>query len=161
MSKLVIWTQHRENYGAHDWDGQGECPQYWKFKGGNTYVVRDLSSAHLNKIAEHGIPTLTKLIESKDEYFQEYILGWEIVEDDASECEEWDSVIEFQWKMDRWTCVRVTPNGDMGYMRREILAKSEKWIPVEGGERAHFECMYQTEAGWVTPDELTKMLEAA
>jgi hypothetical protein len=57
--------------------------------------------------------------------------------------------------------VRVTPNGDMGYMRREILAKSEKWIPVEGGERAHFECMYQTEAGWVTPDELTKMLEAA
>jgi len=31
---LVITTQLQENYGAHDWDGQGACPQYWKFKGG-------------------------------------------------------------------------------------------------------------------------------
>ena len=36
--KLVIHTQFKENYGAHDWDGR-ECPQYWKFKGGSTYVV--------------------------------------------------------------------------------------------------------------------------
>ena len=39
MQKLVINTQHKENYGAHDWDGKGECPQYWKFKGGTTYVL--------------------------------------------------------------------------------------------------------------------------
>ena len=37
--KLVIHTQFKENYGAYDWDGKGECPQYWKFKGGSTYVV--------------------------------------------------------------------------------------------------------------------------
>ena len=37
--KLLITTQVRENYGAHDWDGTGECPQYWKFKGGNEYLV--------------------------------------------------------------------------------------------------------------------------
>ena len=37
--KYVVHTQFRENYGAHDWDGTGECPQYWKSKGGNTYVV--------------------------------------------------------------------------------------------------------------------------
>ena len=94
MSKLVINTQHKENYGAHDWDGKGECPQYWKFKGGNTYVVRDLSTASINKISQNGIPGLTALIESSDDYFQEYILDWEIVEDDAQECPEWDSVIE-------------------------------------------------------------------
>ena len=40
--KLVIHTQFKENYGAHDWDGQGECPQYWKFKGGSTYIVSDV-----------------------------------------------------------------------------------------------------------------------
>ena len=40
--KLVIQTQFRENYGAHDWDGKGECPQYWKFKGGSDYVVDGL-----------------------------------------------------------------------------------------------------------------------
>lgn len=163
MSKLVITTQHKENYGAHDWDGKGECPQYWKFKGGNTYVVRDLSSAHINKIAEHGIPTLTKLIESSDHYFQEYILGWEIVEDDAPECEEWDSVIEFQWKIDRWTCLRVTNNDEFGYMRREILAKSEQWIPLDGGERSDFQCQYKTAKGWFGSEDpaLKQQLEAA
>ena len=36
---LVIDTQYMENYGAHDWDGQGECPQYWKAKGGSEYKV--------------------------------------------------------------------------------------------------------------------------
>jgi len=153
MSKLVIHTQHKENYGAHDWDGKGECPQYWKFKGGNTYVVRDLSSAHINKIADQGIPTLTKLIESKSEAFEEYILGWEIMEDDARECEDWDSVIEFQWKGDRWTCLRFTFNGEHGYMRKEIHAKSEQWIPLEGGERAHYACQYKVDNGWFESDD--------
>ena len=36
---LVIQTQTQENYGAHDWDGVGACPQYWKFKGGSEYKV--------------------------------------------------------------------------------------------------------------------------
>ena len=36
---LVIDTQYMENYGAHDWDGKGECPQYWKAKGGSEYKV--------------------------------------------------------------------------------------------------------------------------
>tara|TARA_A200000159_G_scaffold105275_1_gene97957 strand:- start:656 stop:1141 length:486 start_codon:yes stop_codon:yes gene_type:complete len=38
MSKFVIETAIRENYAAHndDWDGVSE---YWKNKGGNTYIV--------------------------------------------------------------------------------------------------------------------------
>ena len=36
---LVIDTQYMENYGAHDWDGVGACPQYWKAKGGSEYKV--------------------------------------------------------------------------------------------------------------------------
>ncbi len=35
----IVTTQYRENYGAHQWDGEGECPQYWKNKGGDTYIV--------------------------------------------------------------------------------------------------------------------------
>lgn len=31
---VIINTQYKENYGAHDWDGNGECPQHWKMKGG-------------------------------------------------------------------------------------------------------------------------------
>ena len=40
MAKLLITTQVYENYGAHDWDGVGECPSYWKAKGGSDYVVK-------------------------------------------------------------------------------------------------------------------------
>ncbi len=30
----IVWHgQTRENYGAHDWDGQGQAPQQWKSKG--------------------------------------------------------------------------------------------------------------------------------
>jgi gamma-glutamyl-gamma-aminobutyrate hydrolase PuuD len=38
--KLVINTQYRENYAAHD-EGyeHGVSEAYWKFKGGTTYVV--------------------------------------------------------------------------------------------------------------------------
>jgi hypothetical protein len=39
MAILVIDTQFMENYGAHDWDGEGACPQYWKMKGGSSYKV--------------------------------------------------------------------------------------------------------------------------
>ena len=53
--KLVIQTQIKENYGAHDWDGEGECPQRWKFKGGTTYVVNDLSSKNINRYNKMGI----------------------------------------------------------------------------------------------------------
>jgi hypothetical protein len=38
---FVILTQIQENYGAHSWDGQGECPSYWKFKGGESYVCEN------------------------------------------------------------------------------------------------------------------------
>jgi len=46
--KLVITTQVYENYGVHDWDGRGECPQYWKqleFDGSITYPARELELA--------------------------------------------------------------------------------------------------------------------
>ena len=80
--KLVIHTQHKENYGAHDWDGEGECPQYWKFKGGDTYVVEGLTDKEIARINKDGIPTLSKLIESASNYFIEYITMHMIVADE-------------------------------------------------------------------------------
>ena len=38
---LVATFQVWENYGAHDWDGKGECPQYWKAKGGHEVVIAE------------------------------------------------------------------------------------------------------------------------
>lgn len=79
MSKLLISTQVYENYGAHDWDGEGECPQYWKAKGGNDYVVKNFSD--FKRLVEV-VLALRPQIEGNDNYFQEQIINWEIVADD-------------------------------------------------------------------------------
>lgn len=46
MPRALVITQLRENYGAHSWDGEGACPQYWKNKGSYEYVV-ELPPANL------------------------------------------------------------------------------------------------------------------
>lgn len=159
--KLIIHTQHRENYGAHDWDGEGACPQYWKFKGGDTYVVRGLTQRQAERVNSSGIPTLKALIESRSDSFEEYVLGYDVVADDARECEDWDTVTEFQWAGDRWTCLRYTPNDEYGYMRKEILAKSEQWIPQLAGERAHYSVQYKLASGWFNSEDATRELQHA
>ena len=88
--KLIIDTQHRENYAAHDWDGTGECLEYWKNKGGSIYVVENLSSAQVSKIRKGGIPTLSKLIERSDEFSQEFILDFTFVDDGATPWDDYE-----------------------------------------------------------------------
>ena len=78
MSKLLISTQVRENYGAHSWDGEGTCPQYWKNKGGNDYFVIDVN---INK-AEEIFDGVSSQCESNDDYYTEQVINWEIVPDD-------------------------------------------------------------------------------
>ena len=79
MAKLLITTQVYENYGAHDWDGVGECPQYWKAKGGSDYVIKKFKD--LNKVTET-VMALRGQIEQDNEGFRETIIGWEIVAND-------------------------------------------------------------------------------
>jgi len=79
MSKLLITTQVHENYGAHDWDGKGECPSYWKAKGGSDYVIKNFTD-FANVTAT--VMALRSKIEQNNEYFREEILDWEIVGDD-------------------------------------------------------------------------------
>ena len=85
MSKLLIQTQVYENYGAHDWDGVGECPQYWKAKGGNDYVVKKFKTNSRRSIAEsatEAVMGLRSQIEEDSPYFRESIIDWRVVADD-------------------------------------------------------------------------------
>jgi hypothetical protein len=77
--KLLITTQNLENYGAHDWDGVGECPQYWKAKGGSDYVVKNFTN--FNNTTE-AVMALRGQIEEDSEYFRSSIIDWEVVADD-------------------------------------------------------------------------------
>ena len=88
--KLVIDTQIKENYGAHTWDGESECPQYWKFKGGHVYVVENVDQ--YAGIC-HPYMELSELITMKDDYFEEYLLDAYEKEDNQQAGEDWEQ----QW----------------------------------------------------------------
>jgi len=98
--QLLITTQIQENYGAHDWDGTGTCPQYWKFKGGNDYKY-DLGSVVRNTEAlQELVEFFRGQIDVDNEGFREYIIGWEVVADDyLTDFEksqlEWDGEIRY------------------------------------------------------------------
>jgi hypothetical protein len=81
---LMIHTQDVENYGAHDWNGVGVCPQCWKYKGGITLAIpikgaeltsRDANYAarSIDCLAEHDVLT-------NGNYFKTYYVGHEVVE---------------------------------------------------------------------------------
>ena len=74
---LVIRTQYMENYGAHDWDGTGECPQYWKMKGGSEYKITNVP---LN-IDYQEVVSMAN-VETDNIGCREYILDWSMEADD-------------------------------------------------------------------------------
>jgi hypothetical protein len=80
--KLMITTQLQENYGAHDWDGEGACPQYWKFKGGQDYSY-DLGPAGRSEEAvTELVMALRPQIEEDNDYYRNHIIGWSVEADD-------------------------------------------------------------------------------
>ena len=84
MAILVISTQVFENYGAHNWDGEGECPQYWKAKGGSDYKVLDIDVNRAKEIFER----VRGQVEEDNDYYQVSVIDWFV------ESDEWMSWFE-------------------------------------------------------------------
>jgi hypothetical protein len=80
--QLLITTQTQENYGAHDWDGVGECPQYWKFKGGQDYKYSLGSTLRNADTIQEIVEYFRPRIEEDNEYYRNHIIGYEVVADD-------------------------------------------------------------------------------
>ena len=102
---LVIWTQYRENYGAHTWDGEGDCPQHWKNKGGSTYVFENVTPKQERKIKENGIPTLAKLINYGDEYSSNCIINHQVTSRKGfSSLDDYESIhwLEYHQESELW-----------------------------------------------------------
>ena len=110
--KLYIFTQDQENYGAHDWDGEGEVPQYWKSKGGTDYIV-DVEGFRWNeefadKKLRMIVDELRFIIDESSDYYRSSILGYEKVEDDfMTEYEQ--SQLEYDGKV-MFPAIRKTYN---------------------------------------------------
>jgi hypothetical protein len=138
--KIVITTQIRENYGD-------ATNPYWKFKGGDTYVVPNLSVAQTLQVKERGIPTLKALIETRNEGFEEYVVDWSILDDDATVCEPWETPFNLYWEQGRWVARRTVDNGEYGYMRNEVASKTEGYDMLMGGDRENYVATYTMRNG--------------
>ena len=164
MSKLVIQTQYCENYAFHNEDYvHGVSEPYWKFKGGSTYVMENLSSQTINALASGNFlwDKIQSDIEYANEASKEYILDWSIEEDDASVCEAWENPIIIDMVGDRLQCTQVIPNGEYGYMRKEIASSTRTWTQVNGSHE-NFNTVYTMEDGAVlSHKKLSEFLEAS
>ena len=119
MAKLLIQTQVLENYGAHDWDGEGECPQYWKAKGGEDYVLPGLISD--GGLLGGGLPggmsalqdlveALKPQVESNDQFYRETVVSWEVLADDQLTPWEADQ-LQYDGRVDYPAKVLTWPEG--------------------------------------------------
>ncbi len=153
--KIVIQTQIRENYGSAD-------KPYWKFKGGDTYVVPDLTVEQTIKVKEFGIPTLTALINTMNPMFEEYVVDWSILDNDTVVCEAWETPFELRWIGGRWIANRTVENGEYGYMNQRVERKTEEYDMLMGGGRENYRVLYTMRNGdMVTGEEVNEYLNKA
>lgn len=129
--KLVIRTQYRENYGAHDWDGKGACPQYWKSKGGDTYVL-DVTLDQAQDPAFYD--AVVDCIEYSNDYASETVYTetlWDDIDfDPATIVDSWDTYIHAIHQDGVLTCTRDVLDCD-----GDRVVGQRSWIQDADGQR--------------------------
>ena len=101
--RVAITSQVYENYGSHDWDGTGECPQYWKAKGGNEYQRNIGTATDLIQRGSKGIARIVDEMRAKfetlNDSWHEYMISWAIVPSTEETYYETDLREMLQWGM--------------------------------------------------------------
>jgi len=132
--KLVIYTQIKENYGDAD-------KPYWKFKGGETYIVPNLTVAQALKIKDKGIPTLLSLIEDRNNSFEEYVQNWAVLDDDVATHEDYEAPYILKYVDGKWVCTQVQEGRDWGF-HESVVSCTKTYTMVAGGDRQDYKAVY-------------------
>ena len=141
MNKLVISTQYMENYGDL------ESP-YMKFKGGNTYVMfncGDLTENDIATITAQVRPYITTTLLESNGGCEEYIIGRaEMIKHNQPHAESWEAVTQFNIAPNgQVNFVKVTDNREDGWMKKEILERTESWTgDMSDTKRANYNDEY-------------------
>jgi len=138
--KLVIQTQYAENYGDAN-------KPYWKFKGGETYIVQNLNANQVERIISHGIPTLKALIEYDNPMSREYIVNHEILDDDVVVTEDYETPYILSWENNTWVARHMQQSS--GEFRKPILCKVVQYTMAMKGEKIDLTTSYVVEGGQV------------
>lgn len=76
---VLVSTQYMENYGAHDWDGEGDVPQSWRAKGGMDYLVTGVPAHYGDQAADLVLNVLGDMFEHSSDYSREFVIGARVV----------------------------------------------------------------------------------
>jgi hypothetical protein len=142
--KVAIYTQIRKNCGSID-------EPYWKFNGGHTFVLSNITPAQAAEIQEDGIPTLVGLINCCSDFVEEYVSDWAILEDDDKVAEEWESVNDIFWSNNEWVCVQTTFNDDNLY--QDLVSKTFSYKMGFHGQRENCTMSYTMNDGTILSEE--------
>ena len=150
--KIAINTQFMENYGVHDWDGNGDCPQYWKTKGGSVYVIENstyerVSNDQPRSWTETLWQTLRDLIEYSNDGARETIISMNIVDDNEKICDAWDNPIQLTCENDKWIARQVTENDEYAYLNDKIARMCKQWDMLPAGDCANYLVSYDLRDG--------------
>jgi len=148
---VIIWTQYRENYGFEN--GQ----DYWKNKGGSTYVVTDITT---EEVAFPGkLPAIMKelfsLIEYSNEASSESVVDWELRDDLQADLDNtpdsWDTPIFIRREGNDFIAEETVVNNDFQF-RDEIAVKHSKWNMLPQSKRNGYEVHYTLRDGRVVDE---------
>lgn len=145
MNKLVINTQYLENYGT------SESP-YMKFKGGTTYVMDncgDLDENQVATITAQVRPYITTTLIESNGGCEEYIIDTKVIGQRLPACDEWVTPTTFHIVGNKINFMKVTDNREDGWMRKEILEKTETWT----NDRESYKASYLMEDGDICDTE--------
>ncbi len=164
MKNIVINTQYMENYGD-------SLNPYMKFKGGSTYVVKTLNDSisenEVATIVAQVRPLIQMTMADTNGGCEEYIIDFQLYDSIGEACiPEWETITEL-WFDDKpgggsWKAIKVTDNRDHGWMRKEILEKTETWTCGLAQERNDYSVSFLLEDGDIvdSTDELKEWLDA-
>lgn len=163
--KIVIQTQYCENYA---WDSEGNlgtgADAYWKFKGGATYIVNDVSVEQAQ--SQSFWNELSALVEYSNDASKEYVLDMKTVDDIDFKAEDhyqpWETPIMITPAEYGFIATKKYNNDEYGYMRPEIKSQFETWTMLPGQEREDYSCSYEMKNGLLLSyDELQKYFSEA
>ena len=149
----IVGTQYRENYAAHSWDGEGECPQHWKAKGGNTYLVFNASADEIESVIGHS-----------NDYTEEYIMGYKTVIHTNDVWEDWEERIYYtkaedgSWLVEKRSAKEGLHSGIKSYYHRY---EYDNAVDCKNGTNYEYSVKYELTDGRIanSSEECLEMLE--
>jgi len=163
--KIVIQTQYCENYA---WNEDGTLgtgsDAYWKFKGGSTYIVEDVTAEQAQSSSFWD--ELEALVTYYDDASKEYVLDMSVIDDADFKLEdhiqEWETptyIIQAEYG---FIAQKRTMNSELGYMRSEIKSKFESWTMLPRQERKDYSSSFTMNNDLILSyDELETYLKEA